>query len=148
MIHRNFRSRRGLSITEVVVAATLVVSMIGIVVPLAVRTGRVWQSTRQYRLACNELSNQMELLTSIGETQCKAELSHLKISDLLADSLPGARLQGELVSDHDGTRLVLNLDWERGSKSVPIALVGWLNIDSVESASSHSTRALADGVLP
>ena len=148
MIHRSFRSRRGLSITEVVVAATLVVSMIGIVVPLAVRIGRVWQSTRQYRLAYNELSNQMELLTSIGESQCAAELSQLKISDKLTDALPGARLQGELVRDHDGTRLVLSLDWERGSKSVPIALVGWLNVDAVESASSHSARTLADGVLP
>ena len=148
MIRRKFRSRRGLSITEVVVAATLVVSMIGIVVPLAVRIGRVWQSTRQYRLAYNELSNQMELLTSIGESQCAAELSQLKISDKLTDALPGARLQGELVRDHDGTRLVLSLDWERGSKSVPIALVGWLNVDAVDSASSQSTRPLADGVLP
>ena len=148
MIQRNFRSRRGLSITEVVVAATLVVSMIGIVVPVTVRIGRVWQSTRQYRLACNELSNQMELLTSISETQCEAELSHLKTSDMLAEALPGACLQGELVRDHDGTRLVLSLDWERGSKSVPIALVGWLNVDAVESSTSQSTRPLADGVLP
>ncbi len=148
MIQPNFRARRGLCFTEVIVAATLVVSAIGLLVPLTVRIGRVWQSTRQYRLAFNELANHMEQLTSLGESQCDVEIPHLKLSDRLADSLPGACLQGEIVRDLDGTRLILSLDWERGSNSVPISLVGWLNTDSVELPVTGVPIPSAEGKLP
>ena len=132
MNHRSFNSRRGLTFTEVVVAATLVVSMIGFVAPLTVRVGRVWQSTRQYRLAFNELANQMELLTSLGVSGCNAALTNLKPSASVAESLPEARLEGQLLRDQDGTRLILSIDWDRGAQSVPVSLVGWLDTDSVE----------------
>ena len=127
MNQRNCKLRRGLTLTEVVVAATLVVSMIGLVAPLTVRTGRVWQSTRQYRLAFNELANQMELLTSLGVSRCDAALADLKPSESTAETLPDARLEGKLIRDQDGTRLILSLDWDRGSNSVPLTLVGWLD---------------------
>lgn len=132
MNQRNCHLRRGLTLTEVVVAATLVVSMIGLVAPLTVRFGRVWQSTRQYRLAFNELANQMELLTSQGVSGCDAALATLKPSTSTAKSLPDARLEGELVRDQDGTRLILSLDWDRGSKSVPLTLVGWLDTNPAQ----------------
>lgn len=129
---RRFHSRQGLTFTEVVVAATLVVSMIGFVAPLTVRIGRVWQSTHQYRLAFNELANQLELLTSLGVSGCDAALTNLKPSVNAAKSLPDVRLEGQLVRDEDGTRLLLCIDWDRGSQSVPVLLVGWLDTDSVE----------------
>ncbi len=132
MNHRRFHARQGLTFTEVVVAATLVVSMIGFVAPLTVRIGRVWQSTRQYRLAFNELANQMELLTSLGVSGCDAALTNLKPSANAAKSLPDVRLGGQLIRNQDGTRLLLSIDWDRGSQSVPLSLVGWLDTDSVE----------------
>jgi len=127
MVLRKQRTHRGVSVTEVLIAATLVVSMIGLFAPLSVRIGRVWQSTRQYRLAFNELANQMELLTSLGEPDCQAALPGLKLSGQFVDTLPGSQLNGELVSDEDGTRLILRLNWDRGSKSEPLSLVGWLD---------------------
>ncbi len=132
MNQHNCKSRRGLTLTEVVVAATLVVSMIGFVTPLTVRIGRVWQSTRQYRLAFNELANQMELLTSLGVSRCDAALADLKPSESTAETLPDARLEGKLIRDQDGTRLILSLDWDRGSKAVPLTLVGWLDTNPAE----------------
>ena len=132
MNRRSFHARQGLTFTEVVVAATLVVSTIGFVTPLTVRIGRVWQSTRQYRLAFNELANQMELLTSLSVTRCETALTNLKPSASTIQSLPEARLEGQLIRDHDGTRLILKINWDRGSQSVPVSLVGWLETDSVE----------------
>lgn len=129
MIQGKHRERRGVSVTEVLMAATLIVSAIGLIAPLSVRIGRVWQSTRQYRLAFNELANQMEWLTSLDSTSCEAVLPSLRVSDPIADSLPGSQLKGELMSDEDGTRLILRLDWDRGSKSEPLTLVGWLGVD-------------------
>ena len=148
MNQRNCKLRRGLTLTEVVVAATLVVSMIGLVVPLTVRIGRVWQSTRQYRLAFNELANQMELLTSLGVSRCDAALANLKPSANTAESLPDARLEGELVRDQDGTRLILSLDWDRGSKSVPLTLVGWLDTNSAEKPPSLFETSESKGEQP
>ena len=128
MVLIKHKSRRGVSITEVLIAATLVVSTIGMFAPMSVRIGRVWQSTRQYRLAFNELANQMELLTSLGVARCEAALPSLKLSSQIADALPDSQLNGELVSDEDGTRLILSLNWDRGSKSEPLSLVGWLDV--------------------
>ena len=99
MNQRRTHSRRGLTITEVVVAATLVVSMIGLVAPLTVRIGRVWQSTRQYRLAFHELANQMEFLSSLEVARCEDTLPSLKPSANLLESLPGARLQREKANN-------------------------------------------------
>ena len=128
MVLKKHKSRRGVSITEVLIAATLVVSTIGLFAPMSVRIGRVWQSTRQYRLAFNELANQMELLTSLGVARCEAALPSLKLSSQIADALPDSQLNGELVSDEDGTRLILSLNWDRGSESEPLSLVGWLDV--------------------
>ena len=128
MVLIKHKSRRGVSITEVLIAATLVVSTIGLFAPMSVRIGRVWQSTRQYRLAFNELANQMELLTSLGVARCEAALPSLTLSSQIAEALPGSQLNGEMVSDEDGTRLILSLNWDRGSQSEPLSLVGWIEI--------------------
>ncbi len=136
MNQKKSKLRRGLSLTEVVVAATLVLSMIGLLTPLTVRVGRVWQNTRQYRLASNELANQMEMLTSLDKANCEAALLNLKTSEIVAESLSEAMLHGELVSDQDGTRLILKLDWDRGSNSIPLSLVGWLDTDPAASETS------------
>ena len=141
MNQRKTHLRRGLTITEVVVAATLIVSMIGLVAPLTVRIGRVWQSTRQYRLAFHELANQMEFLSGLEVARCEDALPNLKPSANVVQSLPGARLEGEMIRDQDGTRLVLSLNWDRGSQSVPISLVGWLNTDPAELADSAAGKS-------
>ena len=147
MNHRSCHSRRGLTFTEAVVAATLVVCMIGFVAPLTVRIGRVWQSTRQYRLAFNELANQMESLTSLGVSRCDAALVNLKPSASATKSLPDVWLEGQLLRDHDGTRLILSIDWDRGSQSVPISLVGWLDTVREGEAPAEPLRRKLGGSL-
>lgn len=127
MKKQKHRTRKGLTVTEVVVAATLVVSMVGLFAPMTVRIGRVWQSTRHYRLAFNELANQMERLTRLSPEACETAISNLSLSTRVAEALPGSKLFGEVIQDADGTRLKLSLNWEHGATSEPISLVGWLN---------------------
>ena len=143
MTKQNHKRRRGLTVTEVVVAATLVVSLIGLFAPMSVRIGRVWQSTRQYRLAFNELANQMERLTSLSPTDCQAALPSLTPSTRVSESLPGSQLFGEVIHDEDGTRLKLSLNWERGAKSEPVSLVGWF--DSAVGKLSTPAEPASDG---
>jgi hypothetical protein len=135
--------RQGLTVTEVVVAAALVVSLIGLLAPMSVRIGRVWQSTRQYRLAFNELANQMERLTSLRPTDCEAALLSLTLPTLVAEALPGSKLLGEVIRDQDGTRLELSLNWERGANSEPVSLIGWF--DSTVAEPSSSEASIPDG---
>lgn len=122
--------------TEVVVAATLIVSMIGLFAPMTVRIGRVWQSTRHYRLAFNELANQMERLTNLDPVDCEAALPNLTPSEKVAWALPDSKLQGQIIRDLDGTRLILSINWDRGLKSEPVTLVGWLDLHGSQSTTN------------
>ena len=72
--------RRGYTMTDLVVAATLLVGIMSFVAPLAVRSGRLWQDSRHYRLALDELSNQLERLTSLDEGERDAALAELSVS--------------------------------------------------------------------
>lgn len=126
------RTRHGLSLIEIVVAATLLVSLVGFVTPLTVRLGRVWQGTRDHRLALNELANQMEVLTSLGVSRCEIALANLEPSASIVKSLRDARLEGELARDQDGIRLLLSIDWNRGTDAVPLRLVGWIDAGPVD----------------
>ncbi len=45
------RSRRGFTMLELIVSATLFIALVSIVVPLGVRVGRLRQEARAYQLA-------------------------------------------------------------------------------------------------
>jgi len=111
--------------TEVVVAATLLVSLIGLVAPLAARFGRIWQTTRVYRLGVNELANRMEILTRMDATNCVAAIAEMSCSSAIMQAMPNAKLTGELIQDSDGRRLKLKLKLDQ-DKLAPLLLVGWL----------------------
>jgi len=132
-------NRRGFTMTELVVAATLLIAGLSVVAPLAVRSGRVWQDSRHYRLAVEELSNQLERLTSLDAVDRAAALSELVPSTQVSTALPNPMLSAETLTDENGTRLVLRLTWDRLGKSTPLTLVGW--IDPLPKTTPSSTGA-------
>ena len=75
-------SRRGFSMFDLFVAFTLLVAAMSMVAPLVVRHGQLLKSQRNYRLALDELSNQLERLRSAaarataarGGTTCTVRL--------------------------------------------------------------------------
>lgn len=126
--YQPFQSRRraGSTVTELLVAAVLLIGLISVVTPLAVRSGRLWQESRSYQLAINELANEMELLTALDDATRASTLAQWQPSQELLEVLPGARLTGESLDDADGRRLKLTLHWNRPNDAQPLTLVGWL----------------------
>ena len=126
--------RRGFTMTELVVAATLMVAMLSVVAPLAVRSGRLWQDCRYYRLAVEELTNQLEYLTSLDEVERTAAIAELSPSSQVSTTLPNPVLSVETLTGEDGTRLVMRLAWDRLGDNAPVTLIGW--VDPLPSASN------------
>ncbi|NOY41098.1 MAG: type II secretion system protein [Planctomycetes bacterium] len=140
-VFRRSTRRCGFTVTELVVAASLLVVVMSVVASLTVRSGRLWQDSRHYRLAIDELSNQLERLTSLDETRLAMAIAELSPSQQVRDALPNPVLSAETLADEDGTRLLLHLAWDRLGKSVPVTLVGWVDPlpSSAASAASEET---------
>jgi len=123
----NIAKRRGFTMTELVVAATLLTTMMSVVAPLAVRSSRLWQDSRYYRLALEELTNQWEHLASLDEADRPAAIADLTPSTQISAALPNPVLTAETSTDEDGTRVTLSLTWDRLGQNAPVTLVGWVN---------------------
>lgn len=128
-------TRCAFTITELVVAATLLVTAMSVVVPLAVRTGRLWQDSRHNRLAMEELSNQLDWLTSLDATERTVAIDEIGPSRQISSALPNPELSVETLTDENGTRLILSLAWDHIGPRAPISLVGW--IDPLPSATDQ-----------
>lgn len=130
--------RRGIAATEVIVAATLLLSMIGLIVPTTVRVGRIWRDSRHHQIAMNELSNQFEYLSSLNDAERTTALAQLRVSEQAQQSLPDARLEASLATNSDGVRLTLSLNWDRGVEAKPIKIVGWLTSSITDATTVQS----------
>lgn len=124
---KSVRHRRGFTLTELVVASLLLISMMAIVAPLTVRSARLWRDTRHQQLALDELSNQIEFLSALDDAERERELESLQASEEFRQAIPSAVLSGETQSDPDGSRLVMTLKWQRSpGQNRSVSLVGWL----------------------
>ncbi|NOZ40318.1 MAG: hypothetical protein GXP24_08845 [Planctomycetes bacterium] len=127
-LHSKLPKRRGgFTVTELIVAATLLVVLMSVVGTLTVSSGRLWQDTRHYRLAIDELSNQLDRLTALDDTRLTTAIAELSASPQIRSVLPNPVLTAESLADENGTRVVLQLAWDRLGKSRPVSLVGWMN---------------------
>ncbi len=138
--------RNGTTLTEMIVAATLMASTMAIVAPLTVRTDRLWQDSRRHQLVMDELSNEFERLATLAPLQRERAIAELAPSDHLQASLPSATLTAETIRDADGTRLLLSMNWDRTGKPKPITLVGWL--DSMPSMNATQTDGAPGNPAP
>ena len=121
------RPRRGTTITEFVVACTLLGSLMLFVVPSVVRIGRLQQAVRQDRIAMDELTNQLDRLTQMPLNELKQEMDTLSFSEFAASRLPNPKLSGTLQDSEDGYRLALELSWNRPGRSVaPATMATWI----------------------
>src|SRR5687768_13350247 len=97
MIQYPSRSRpRGASSIELVVSCTLLSVVLTGATGLVVRHGRLLAAHRDYQLALDEVSNQLERLTALPADDLPQALQQLKPSDFAAERLPGAELRGQL----------------------------------------------------
>jgi hypothetical protein len=120
-------SRCGTSTLDALTAFTLIVTVISVVTPLAVRHGRLLKSQHQYRLALDELSNQMEKLTALSTEELPQAAQQLKPSDFITARLPGAQIKAELQPAESSTRLSLSITWRDAERDkAPLTLAAWV----------------------
>jgi hypothetical protein len=117
---------RGSTNIEVLVAASLAIAVIAVLSSMVPRLGNVWKATRNNQLATHELANQLELLTSIPQSELSQVLENLQVSTDLKEALHNAVLRHRLIDDSSGRRIVLSIDWERVVDAKPITMVAWL----------------------
>lgn len=119
--------RAGAGTLDVLVAFTLLTTTLAVATPLVVRHGRLLKSQRDYRFALDELSNQMERLTTLPADKLPTALERLAPSPLLAKRLAAAKLVGDLQPAENGTRLVLTLVWGNAPNTGPlVSMAGWV----------------------
>ena len=119
--------RRGASALEVLVAFTLLCGLLAGSTSLIVKHGRIVQAQRQYRMALDELSNQIEMLSTVPAAELEQAVERLQPSDFAAAQLAGIQLEGELQPADPGQRLTLRIWWDESQRSkAPVTLMAWI----------------------
>ena len=116
--------RTALTLTELLIAASLIGTLVTIYLPMLKRVDGLQQNVATRRLAFEELSNQLERLIGIADDELVEQLDHLRLSDELQSRLDGTRLSGELTGHAGGDLIRLRLTWDDESQ-LPITLSTW-----------------------
>ena len=95
--HFRRRRRRAFSSLEAIVAFSLLASVMTLSAQLIVSHGRLLKSQRNYRLALDELNNQLERASLVPAGDLSEEVHKLAPSALAAERLQGATLRGQLA---------------------------------------------------
>ena len=113
-------------LTELIVAAGLLATTMGLVATCAVAGQRLQRMQREHTLAVDELSNQLERLITLPINEVESSLQQLEPSDWVAQRLPESKLTAQRYSDELGDRVELQLQWKRVGNPPPLVAVAWL----------------------
>jgi hypothetical protein len=130
LLRRQVRQRRGITAIELVVSAMLLMTVMTFVTTLCFRINMVWQDIGHHRVAVGELSNQLESLQRMTPAEAQEALGTLQPSALCRRTLRDPELDGEMIKDDLGNRIVLKINWTRQNPGQPIELAAWLATDS------------------
>jgi hypothetical protein len=134
-------TRAGTSTLDALVACTLLVTVISVATPLVVRHTRLIKSQRDYRLALDELSNQMDSLTALRPDELAAAIDKLAPSAFLTERIPSAELSGNLQATEIGSRITLKLLWNEAQVGKePLSLAAWVVSPSQPSVTSEGSQ--------
>jgi hypothetical protein len=121
----NRRGRRATSMLEVIVALTLLVSVLSLSVSLIVRHARLLTAQRHYRQALDELSNQMDRITALPADDVAQTLKQLSPTQFAAARLQGAELSAEVNPADIGQRVTLRLTWNEPHEH-SVSMSSWI----------------------
>lgn len=122
---------RGLIQIEVVVAALLLSAVITGVVGLNYRLLGVAKDTKHYQLALHEAANQIVLLSAGGLDGLDQRISEIKLSEDVAKALPDAKLDVQRIDDQTGTKVLVQIHWQRPAMPTSVELTGWVSTKEV-----------------
>ena len=123
-------SRRGITTIELIISAMLLMTAMTFVTTLCFRVNMIWQDIGHHRVAVGELSNQLESLQRLSPAEAQAALDSLQPTLWCRRTLRDPELEGELIKDELGNRIVLQINWTRRNPGQPINLAAWLASDS------------------
>jgi hypothetical protein len=119
--------RRGSMLIELLASFGVLTTVFVVATPLVVRHGRLLTAARQYRIAVEELSNQLERLTALPGDELRARLPNLAPSEFATTHLHGAELTARLAPADVGERLTLEIVWDEPQRQgAPVRLVAWI----------------------
>ena len=119
--------RHGTTIIEVIVACSLLGSLMLFIVPSAIRNGHMQQVIRHDRIAMDEVTNQLDRLALLPLNQIKQEVARLTPSEFAVAGLPNPSLSGTLQESEEGYRLALEISWNSPGRSVaPLTMATWI----------------------
>jgi Tfp pilus assembly protein PilV len=125
-------SRRGVTLLETVVAATVLSAVVLTFAPLMARMSASQRSVSERQLALEEVSNLLERISARGWSGVTDQwLSTLSVSEACSRHLRDQRLDVELVESADGPaakRVAVELVWKNRTDAPPAAvrLTTWI----------------------
>ena len=123
--------RDGLMQLELLVAAILLITLVGILSTIGFRLTRIAKDSKNYQIALHELANQMEVLQRLAPEDRAAALRELQISSEVSRTLSDCQISAEEIADRFGRRLRLQIVWPKTPTLPPVELVGWLDAQEV-----------------
>jgi hypothetical protein len=119
--------RCGASSIEMFVALALVTSVLSLSAPLIVRHGRMLIAHRHYRVALDELTNQLERLTALPAAEVPTAVEQITPSPFASARLHAPKLQARIDSVEIGQRVTLTIIWDEPQRpQAPVSLAAWI----------------------
>lgn len=121
--------KRGFTIIELLVAIGLLISMIAVLGKMIRSVDLIWRDAELTRIASDELSNHLQVLTLLAPDDVESQLDDLAPSAMCLERLPDAKLDHKVSSDELGKRISLSLSWQHsaGNATRRVQLSGWLS---------------------
>src|SRR5689334_18070476 len=104
--------RGGASSLEAIMAFTLLGSVLAASTPLLVKHKRLVADQRQYRLALDEVSNQLERLSILPREGLATAVEQIRPSDFAVARLPNVKLSGRAEREDDAQQVQITISWD------------------------------------
>jgi hypothetical protein len=122
--------RRGIVLTELIVAAALLGTLLVVCLQLVAATSVQGRVAEQRRLAAIELGNVMEHLAARPWAELTPQMAAPSLSPSVRNRLPGAELKVEVTTpsgEPEARRIVVLLRWQdrAGQLISPMAITTW-----------------------
>jgi len=130
----------GTSSLEAIMAFTLLGSVLAASTPLIIRHKQIVASQREYRLALDEASNQLERLSVLPHEGRATAVERMRPSDFAAAHLSHVKVRGKIDRANNAQHVQLTITW--GNEQRPahaITLASWF-FQEQDSASPPADR--------
>jgi type II secretory pathway pseudopilin PulG len=118
--------RTAMTLVELLVAVSLLTTVISLATGLSMRINRVWKEIGQARIALAELNNQLDTLLRLDPPNAAQAITALRLSDYCRRGLCNPTITGYIQESPVGMRITLEITWDRPHGGKPIQLSGWI----------------------